>query len=194
MAFLFNVSGKKVVPTVEALLTPPFKDIWKRDTSEDKAVAEVEFAYMEFMTSHLKTNPYKGYAYPLRKKKLKADLMPEEWVADALVLEGIEKIIEFQEEASVTLTFYTSVVKASEKLKDFFDKFDMNAINPKTMGPLYKPKEISSAMNDSANTIRTLATLRKKVEEEIYEEVKVRGKKEISIFANPESVPQRRRN
>lgn len=194
MALLFHVSGKIVAPTVEVLLISPFKEIWERDESTVKELAILEFSYMEFMTSQKKTNPFKGYSEGKRRSKLLNDVMPKNWVADDLIKQGITKIMEFQNEASITLSFFESAKNAADKLKDFFDTFDMNAINPKTLAPLYKPKEISSAINDSAATIRTLATLRQKVEEEIYEEVKVRGKKEIGIFADPNSVPQRRRN
>ena len=48
-------------PNPETLLITPFKDIWERDKTPSKAIAIQEFAYIEFMTSMLKSNPYREY-------------------------------------------------------------------------------------------------------------------------------------
>ena len=61
MAFLFQVTDRAVFPNPETLLISPFKDIWERDESTNKTVAIQEFAYIEFMTSMLKSNPYRQY-------------------------------------------------------------------------------------------------------------------------------------
>ncbi len=61
MSFLFKIEGKKVYPNTETLLVSPFKEIWERDKSLDKEKAIQEFAYIEFSTSMLKSNPYREY-------------------------------------------------------------------------------------------------------------------------------------
>ena len=59
MAYLFKIEGKAVFPNEETLLIEPFKSIWERDTSKNKEYALEDFAYIEFITSLLKTNPYR---------------------------------------------------------------------------------------------------------------------------------------
>ena len=70
-------------------------------------------------------------------------------------------------------------------MKDFFNTFDMSKINAKTLAPLYKPREITSALNDTSKVLENLDKTQKKVEEEIFESTKNRGDKLISPFANP---------
>ena len=59
MAYLFQINGRAVFPNAETILISPFKDIWERDLSKNKENAIQEFAYIEFMTSMLKSNPYR---------------------------------------------------------------------------------------------------------------------------------------
>ena len=69
MAILFQVTNKTVQPTVETLAISPFSEIWSRDTTRDKEIALKEFAYIEFMSSQLKTNPFKDYPDGEKSKK-----------------------------------------------------------------------------------------------------------------------------
>ena len=54
--------------------------------------------------------------------------------------------------------------------------------------PVYKPKELSLAMMDVDKLTASLAALKKKVEEELFDEVKIKGQKEVSPFADPNSL------
>jgi hypothetical protein len=54
--------------------------------------------------------------------------------------------------------------------------------------PIYKPKDITSAVADAEKTLGTLSALKSKVEEELYEKSKMRSDKVISPFANPDSL------
>lgn len=189
MAFLFNVEGKLVNPTEEVLLISPFKEIWERDITPNKIRAKEEFAYIEFMTSFLKTNPYKGYSPEVRRQKIFEEVITnEDFYEDTLIKAGMKKMEEFQKEASPTYTLYSSALNAKYKLEDFLNTFDINERNPKTGMPIMKVKEITSALLDVDKVTTSLNSLKKKVEEELYESIKTRGQKEISPFANPESL------
>lgn len=184
MAHLFKIEGSLVSPFEETLLIPPFKDIWDRDKSKGKEEALKEMAYIEMMTSLLATNPYKGYTEEVRKIVLIKDLFKNNgWEPDELVLQGIDKIKEFQTEASQTYAFYASAVKAKDTLQNFFNTVDLGKMNYKTGVPIYKPKELTSALLDVDKITANLDGLKKKVEEELFEAVKVKGQKEISPFA-----------
>jgi len=188
MAYLFEIKNRVVYPFPETLLISPFKEIWKRDRSEKKERALEEFAYIEFSTSMLKSNPYKGYPENIRGSKIVLDIMKKkDWKPDIKVKEGIKKVEEFQNEASPSLSYHKSVTKANEGLISFFQTVDLDERNEKTGNPLYKPKDITSAINDASRNTTELSMLAKKVEEELFDSVKTKAGKSISPFARKDS-------
>ena len=189
MAVLFIIEGKAVIPNPETLLISPFKEIWKRDKSKGKENAIEEFAYVEFMSSMRKTNPYRQYPQERKDGVIReAVITQDDWQPDELVIGAIHKIDRFQKDGSTTYSYYMAAKKAVEKMKDFFNEVDITAINEKTFSPLYKPRDITSALNDTEKVLSNLKALEKKVEEELYEETKSRANKQISPFANPDSL------
>ncbi len=189
MAFLFQVNNKVVFPNTETLLIYPFKNIWERDKSKGKERALEDFAYIEFITSMKKSNPYRQY--PENKKDeiiRKSVITKKNWRIDKLIKEGINYLIEFQKKASTTYSYYMSAKRAAEKMQDFFNDVDINERNVKTGNPIYKPGDITRALNDTEKVLGNLKALEKKVEEELYEETKNRSDKKISIFSDPSSL------
>jgi len=184
MSVLFKVEGKVVMPTTEALITEPFKTIWERDDSEHKGVAMTEFAYIEFMESHLKSNPFAGYE---RNKRHVAILenknLPEDWQPDEFVCGGQAWMKAFMTDGSETFTYYLSVRNGAEKLKKFFDTFDMDERNPKSFMPVWKPADITRSMKDTEEVLNKLDAIKKKVQKELFETTRRKGDKEISAFA-----------
>ena len=68
---IFEVSGNIVRPTPNILTIYPFKEIWKRDKTKNKNLAIQEFAFIEFMVSKKKSNPFKGYDEEIKEDKIK---------------------------------------------------------------------------------------------------------------------------
>jgi hypothetical protein len=190
MSLLFTVESKVVSPTTQSLLISPFKELWNRDTTKDKMYAIEDFSYIEFMASIRKSNPYSGYSEDQRADKIIKDIITRaEWdQEDPLILKGIEKLKEFQAEASVTYNYYMSAKVAAEKMQQFFINFSMNQINERTGAPVFKPRDITSALNDTSRVLENLNTLREKVDNEVFEEVKKKGQKIVSPFADPSSL------
>ena len=189
MSLLFTIENKIVKPHIETLLVSPFREIWDRDTNPGKFTATDEFAYIEFMTSVKKSNPYRGYSPEERKRRLNIDIMKhEEYEPDELILQGMQVLIEFQQSASVTYNYYMSAKKAIYKVQSFFDTFDLNEKNEKTGMPIYKPRDVTTAVNDTEKVLQNFATLQEKVDNELFETVKVKGQKSISKFADPSSL------
>jgi hypothetical protein len=190
MSLLFTVESKVVSPTTETLLIFPFREIWERDDSKDKRFAIEDFSYIEFMASIQKSNPYSGYPENQRPEKIIKDIITRaEWdQEDPLLLAGIEKLKEFQAEASVTYNYYMAAKSAAEKMQHFFINFSMSDVNLRTGAPIFKPKDITSALNDTSRVLENLNTLREKVDNEVFEEVKKRGQKIVSPFADPNSL------
>lgn len=190
MSLLFTVESKVVSPTTQVLLIPPFKEIWERDTTKDKRYAIEDFSYIEFMASIQKSNPYSGYAEHQRPEKIIKDIITrEDWdQEDPLLVYGIAKLKEFQAEASVTYNYYMAAKSAAEKMQMFFINFSMSDVNLRTGAPIFKPKDITSALNDTSRVLENLNTLREKVDNEVFEEIKKKGQKVVSPFADPSSL------
>lgn len=187
MAYLFRVENKVVQPTEEALMISPFKDLWKRDLSKGKEIALKEFAFIEFTVSLLASNPYKGYSESIRSEIVIGDLFKDRWQPDNLVKEGQKKLDRFQTEGSQSYSLYRSSIKAKDTLVEFLENIDLNERNKAGL-PVFKPKELTSALLDVDKVTTSLDALKKKVEEELFESTKTKGQKEISIFAKVESL------
>jgi hypothetical protein len=189
MSFLFIIENKVVKPHTETLLISPFKEIWKRDKSSKKDRATAEFTYIEFMVSVKKSNPYRGYTAEERQKRLCRDVMGDaNFKPDSLVKDGIATLSNFQDSASPTMNYFRSAQKAAYKTREFFDTFDLSQVNPRTGALLYKPKDVTSTLIDTARVIQTLAELEEKVNNELYETSKIKGQKIVSVFADPQSL------
>lgn len=190
MSLLFTVESKVVSPSTETLLIFPFREIWERDDSKDKRYAIEDLSYIEFMASIQKSNPYSGYPEHERPNKIIKDIITRaEWDQnDQLLLAGIDKLKQFQAEASVTYNYYMAAKSAAEKMQLFFTTFSMSDVNLRTGAPIFKPKDITSALNDTSRVLENLNTLREKVDNEIFEEVKKKGQKIVSPFADPSSL------
>ena len=182
MAYLFNLEGNIAKPNVETLLISPFKEIWERDKSRDKHVALKEFTFLELMSSKKKSNPYAGYPDEIRFEKLKEYLFTKDWKIDDLLEQGLVKINQFQTEASPTYTYYISSLQVAEKTRKFLSEIDLSEKNLKTGNPLYKPKDVTSAITDTEKIIQTLGVLKEKVEQELYDTTKTKGNKQINIL------------
>jgi hypothetical protein len=189
MSLLFTVTNKVVTPTAQTLLIPPFKQIWERDNSKDKMYAIEDFSYIEFMASVQKNNPYSGYAEDQRASHIIKDIITRaDWEEDTLIQQGIGKLKEFQLNASITYNYYMAAKIAAEKMQSFFINFNMHQVNERSGNPIFKPKDITSALNDTSRVLENLNSLKEKVDNEVFEAVKNKGQKVISPFADPESL------
>jgi len=189
MASLFIVEDKVVIPHTETLLISPFKEIWDRDKSKTREFATEDFCYMEFMASMKASNPYRQYPEDKKHEIIsEAVITRSKWVPDELIIEGILKIQMFQKEASTTYSYYMAAKQAVDNMQEFFETVDLNERNGKTGTPIYKPRDLTSALNDTGKVLANLKALEKKVEEELYESAKKRSDKEISPFAEPSSL------
>lgn len=191
MSYLFQITEKVVFPNAETLRIFPFNQIWERDTSKEKHTALKELTYIEFMTSQLKSNPYREYPENKKHEVICLEVMRDEsYQPDLLVRQGMDKIYTFQTEGSENYTYYMAAKRVAGKMKDFFNTVNINERNEKTGNPIWKPRDITAALNDTEKTLANLNALKKKVEEELYEETKMRSDKQISPFADPSSLNQ----
>lgn len=183
MANLFIIENNIAKPNVETLLISPYKEIWERDNSKDKERAIKEFTYIELMSSKKKSNPYAGYPEDTRHQKLKGMLFPEDknWYPDNLVEQALADIVELQTEASPTYRYYMDNLAAAEKTREYIQNIDLNERTEKGI-PVYKPKDVTSAIIDTEKVIQTLTVLKEKMEQELTESSRIRGNKTINVF------------
>jgi hypothetical protein len=182
---LFKVEGTLVVPTEHALLIPPYSDMWNEDKSPNKEEAKRKFAYIELNCSYKKSNPFKGYNDEVRKQKVGEAVYREDYttfVEDEQIIEGMKLYHTLRIEAAPTLQYYLSAKAGAEKMMAWLDTFDMEETNARTGLPLYKPREITSALKDTYDVMKTLNALEEKVYEQIFESVRTKGGKEINHF------------
>ena len=119
---IFEISGHVVRPTPSILAIKVFSKIWKRDKSKSKSKAMQEFAYIEFMISKKKTNPYKGYEDSIKESKIiEGVIKDEEWKPDASVLEAMELYDHWQIEASPTVKYYQANLQALQKTINYLN-------------------------------------------------------------------------
>jgi len=189
MSLLFHIEKKTAKPKTEALLISPFKEIWERDDSEEKENAIEDLTYVEFCSSVKSSNPYSGVPDHKKEEEVrKAIITRDDWEEDDLIKEAKAYNERMQREASPTYNYYISAKKAAEKMQTFFNNFDMEEVNPKTMNPLYKPGDITRALNDTSKVLKNLEDLRQKVDDEVFESTKERGGRKQSPLANPGTI------
>ena len=193
MAFLFIVSERTVFPNPETLLISPFKEIWARDKKKSKIHAIEEFAYIEFMSSKKKTNPFAGYDDSIKELKIIERVFDYKYKPDKLVKEAIEFIEKLYTDNSPSYSFYLAAKSGAEKIKNFLINVNVDELHPKTGNRIHKPQDILKTLNETSKTLVTLAELKRKIESDDITLTRTRGEQVISPYANPNKVNKIRR-
>ena len=182
MSFLFKVVNNVVVPNTETLLISPFKEIWENDKTEDKENAMRDFAFIEFMTSKKKSNGFSGYEEEERRRILSQRFYKsEKHKISAEVEEGMSIIVDMQTKGSPTYSFYMSLLKGVEEMKNFFNNVDLDERDDKNK-PIYNISMITRAIGDFDKVLQSLMSAREKLDHEVYEITKSKGNKEINHY------------
>jgi hypothetical protein len=182
MVEIFEIDGSIVRPVKDILLIYPFKDIWERDTTKHKTIAINELAYIYYIVSPKKTNPYAGYPNDVKATKVIEGLWKEEqWLPDELVNTGIATYAKLLDEASPSMRYYNAVKAGVEQTINFFENIDFNERTEKGV-PVYKISEVIPALKSANEVLRSMSDLQERVEQEIYESSKTKAGKEINYF------------
>ena len=183
---IFLVVNNRVAIYAETILIEPFKTIWETNEPD---MALRKFTYIEFMCSMKKSNPYIDYNEDVRGMKILQQSFPNESdeqiniiINDELVIQGMEVYKRFQREASPSLEFYEAALAAARKMSNFFMTVNISEKNPRSGMPVYKPSDITRALKDTNDVLKTLAGLREKVTMELYEDSKGKAGREINYF------------
>lgn len=182
MAHLFVIENNVAKPNTETLLISPFKEIWERDKSKDKSQAIKEFGYIEFMTSMKKSNPFMGYSEDIRSSKILENLkLNKSTEKDSLIIQAISTIEDFNTNASPNFLLYRDSLEAVEKTRKYLKNIDLEE-RTRAGTPVHKASDVFSALEKGDKVAQTLHSLKEKVEQEIYDSVKLKGGKTISLL------------
>jgi len=185
---MFIIEDTIVKPTPESLMVTVFKNIWEKDKSSRKEIALKNLALVEFFVSPKKSNPFYGYDKADRKEKiLKAISLDVKDIYKKEVDEAILFYEDYIKECSPSLTYYNSAIEAANKMKGFFSTFSLSE-RTKSGTPVYKPGDITKALQDTDKVLNTLNTLRQKVEQDIYENFKTKSNRDINPFETGEDI------
>lgn len=187
MDTLFIIEGKKVLPTPELLLLEPFRKIWE---DYEKEYALDIMAYIFFMTSHNPDkNPFIGYSEMEKAGKVLSSLPSGQLIQAKLLEEGEDDILsamslisELEDEGSPSMNFYRSSLNAAQSIISFFNDIDLSRTSPKTGMPLYKPADITRALKETTEVLKTLQGLKDKVRQELFDSSRTTKERRISKF------------
>jgi hypothetical protein len=184
MEGLFIIEGNKVMPNPELIMLEPFRIIW--DTFQKELALDV-IGYCYFMVSYSTRNPFVGYEPELKSGQILSSLPsgPEiqQLMADGLDLKPAMILLdELQEEASHSMRFYKAALAGTEKMISFFNTFDLSAVSSKTGLPLYKPADITRALKETSEVLKTLQGLRDKVMQETLDASRATKKRIVNPF------------
>jgi hypothetical protein len=179
---IFEINGSIVRPVKDILLIYPFNEIWNRDETKHKSIAINELAYIYYLVSPKKTNPYSGYSNELKSKKIIEGVWKQaEWSPDDLVKEAIVTYAKWLEEAAPSMRYYNAVKSGVEQTINFFQNIDFNERTDKGL-PVYKISEVIPALKSANEVLKSMTDLQERVEQEVYESSKTKSGKEINLF------------
>lgn len=174
---LFDIDSGKVTLNPTSLYIPPFKELWDRDTSENKDQATKEIAYVAFLCNLSAKNPYNAYAESLREEKVNKDTIRKK--PDKIIKDAIKKYKEFQDTTYTRLLI--SSKNAAEKLASYFDNMDFSKVDSYGK-PIYTGRDLTSNLKEVGNIIKSLTSLEKQVQKDMLDISNVRGGSEIGAF------------
>jgi len=176
---MFEIHQGIVIPIPETLLISPFKEIWERDPDKDKhSKAMKEFAYIEFMCSYRKENPFIGMESYERHSKICQQVMKDiKYIPDELVLTGMEVYKDIEEKGSVELRYLKSLEDVANKTINWARGVDFSETD--VQGRLkYNVKDVIRMTSDAGDILKNIADTRKRVQQQLYESSKTRGNRE----------------
>lgn len=181
----FEVRDFVVWPSKEILLIPEYAEIWDRDESSKKDIALKEFAFVYFRVSMRKNNPFRAYNEKLKPRKIAERIFRDnpEWRPDQKIKDLVNIYREDVKNSSLTYSYLMSAKIAAEQLKEFFSEVGtLKLRNLRTGAPLYKPKELTSALADTNEILTNLESIERKIEQEELSESRAKGSREINFF------------
>lgn len=157
----------------EILLIKEFKDLYSRDTSENKSKMFREFTYIYLMIDW--TSPYSDYSDMERHEVAMSDsFLTEEEFNDPVFRSACKKYQEIQNK-DIKMQAVQSAQFMVHRVIDYFDNIvDFEKVNENGM-PIYKMKDVMSEMRQLGDVLDELDELKKRVKKGMASESDLRG-------------------
>lgn len=172
---LFVYEAYQVKPEPQTLAIKVFRDLWKRDTSEDKSQWLMEAAYIYFMEDPRSDFQYLTNEQERHKAVVEAEGMNENWKPDALVKKAMDYYKSIQPVSCLLLEdarFMVNKLREDMRQVDYKDSKDPIAAM-KTGATLIKMiPELVLGLKQAEDTVK----------QEIIESAQARGSVEQTIF------------
>jgi hypothetical protein len=176
----------KVIPSAYALTISPYKDFWFKDTDPDKAEAINMFSYAYFLLNPKKTNIFYSYDPKIRGSKIKERIWGKSDYNSPLfsALEIMGLVNQYREDLltwSPSIATLDDALITATKTREYLRDVDLAEENLNGTLKL-KPKDVTGALKEIPEIIKTLETTRDNVIAELKESAKSRNNREIGFF------------
>lgn len=164
---LFQLTANnKLDITIEALTVTTFRELWERDKTDKKSHAMKDLSYIFWMGDFM--SPYLSLKEDDRSKEVITDIIEDEnYKPDAKVKEALKKYEEFQEVSNEAMVNLKSVREAARRLREFFNDETILKKVDKSGRPIYKPKDITSAIQEYTKVIDSIDKWMAKIKNEL---------------------------
>ena len=174
------MTNNQVTIAEEAYLLTPFKKIWNRDKTKDKANALCEMAYIYFMED-FKSDFADIVNEEDREIEVKGSVsLPPTWKEDIVVKEAREFYRKRSEEITPLLLLRDAKI-VIDKMREFYRKVDFLELD-KNGKPLYDIDKVARVIERSAGILENMTKLENMVKKEVQSKKDKIGTKTKSTF------------
>jgi hypothetical protein len=175
---LFKYEGYKVTIAEEALLLKPFKDIWKRDKSQNKEKALNELGFIYFFCDARSDYQYIVDEEDRINAIKEGEGLPKNWEPDEMVKNAMAFYNRFKPTSALLLedTRY-----AVDKLRKLLRNIDLEDTDDKGR-PVYTLNTITATIKQVPSLVKDLDEAEKSIAKEIAQNDKVRGAQTKSMY------------
>lgn len=169
---LLKFENYQVLPTEEAFLVKPIRDLYNKDKSKNK---EKFMQYISFIFHYV--DPRSSYADIFDDETRKKKIMEQEGLSDDFKIDAsLTKAISIYKELTTTTSvkLLDSMRKAIAKIGEFLENVDLYAMDEKGK-PLYSVNTITAATDKIPVLAKKLIETEKIVASEIEQVGRVRG-------------------
>lgn len=169
---LINFENYEIKIDPYLMLVRPFRKLLKEDRTKDKEHFMQQMSYLYFMV-----DPRSSYGYITDDNERAAIIekqegLPTNFKPSPLLLEAME--IYRKQTVNKSAELLQSTYKACDKVKEFLENINLEAEDDKGK-PKYPINSITGAIDKVLSLIEKLQVLKKKVEQDTVETVRVRG-------------------
>ena len=177
---LFEIVNNVVTFSPQALAIKPFKQIWDKDESKDKATANLELAYIYYMADERSDFMHILDAEERVDEIKKFIDLPDSF--DPKRKELIRAVHYYQKLSETTSTkLLQSTRLVLQKISEFLDNINMDERDPRSIKPIHDIGKITASVEKIPKLIKAINEIEKEVVKE--KEMKAQsGNKSVSMF------------